>query len=67
MKVTSEGKGNVGAVIGSEAFKVSYTKSLVDVWIKQFKLPSITAALGPQSAYSVVMSKHNNFQQNMLA
>ena len=30
MKVTSEGKRHLGAVIGSEAFKVSYAKSLVD-------------------------------------
>ena len=34
VKVTSEGKRNLGAVIGSEAFKVSYAKSLVDDWIK---------------------------------
>ena len=34
VKVTSEGKPCLGAVIGSEAFKVSYTKSLVDDWIK---------------------------------
>ena len=34
VKVTSEGKPCLGAVIGSEAFKVSYKKSLVDDWIK---------------------------------
>ena len=36
MKVISEGKKHLDAVIGSETFKVSYTKSLVDDWIKQF-------------------------------
>ena len=30
VKVTSEGKRHIGAVIGSEAFRVSYAKSLVD-------------------------------------
>ena len=53
VKVTSEGKRQLGAVIGSKAFKVSYAKSLVDDWIKQLKLLSITVESGPQSAYSV--------------
>ena len=35
VKVTSEGKQHLGAAIGSPAFKVSYTKSLVDEWTKQ--------------------------------
>ena len=33
VKVTSEGKRHLGAVIGSEAFKVSHAKSHVDDWI----------------------------------
>ena len=53
LKVTSEGKRHLGAVIGSEAFKVSYTTSLLDDWIKQLKLLSILAQSQPQSAYSV--------------
>ena len=52
VKVTSEGKGHLVAVIGSEVFKVSYAKSLVDDWIKQLKLLSIIAESEPQSAYS---------------
>ena len=51
-KVTSEGKRHLGALIDSEAFKVSYAKSLVDDWIKQLKLLSIIAESEPQSAYS---------------
>ena len=35
----------------SEAFKVSYAKSLVDDWIKQLKLLSIIAESKPQSAH----------------
>ena len=50
VKVTSEGKRHIGAVIGSEVFKVSHAESLVDDWIKQdwIKLLSIIA----ESAYS---------------
>ena len=51
VKVTSEGKRHLGAAIGSEVFKVSYAKSLVDDWIKQLKLLSIIAESDPQSAY----------------
>ena len=53
LKVTSEGKRHLGAVVGSEAFKVSYTKSLLDDWIKQLKLLSTIAQSEPQSTYSV--------------
>ena len=35
VKVASEGKRYLGAVIGSETFKVSYTKYLVNDWVKQ--------------------------------
>ena len=49
MKVTSEGKRHLGAVIGS---KVSYEKSLVKNWTKQLKLLSIIMESEPQSAYS---------------
>ena len=51
VKVTSEWKRHLGAVIVSEAFKVSYAKSLVDDWIRQSKLLSTIAELEPQSAY----------------
>ena len=52
VKVKSEGKLHFCAVIGSEAFRVSYTTSIVDDWIKQLKFLSIIAELEPQSAYS---------------
>ena len=51
VNVTSDGKQHLGAVIGGEAFKVSYVKSLVDDWIKQLKLLSVIAESEPQSAY----------------
>ena len=51
VNVTSDEKQHLGAVIGSEAFKVSYVKSLVDDWIKQLKLLSVIAESEPQSAY----------------
>ena len=37
VKVTSEEKRHLSAAIGIEVFKLSYTKSLVDDWIKQLK------------------------------
>ena len=52
VKVKSEGKRLFCAVIGSEAFRVSYTTAIVDDWIKQLKFLSIIAELEPQSAYS---------------
>ena len=52
VKVKSEGKLHFCAVIGSEAFRVSYTTAIVDDWIKQLKFLSIIAELKPQSAYS---------------
>ena len=51
VKVISEGKRHLGAVIGTEVFKVSCTKPLVDDWINQFKLLSIIAESEPQSIY----------------
>ena len=47
MKVTPEGNWHLGAVIGSEEFKVSYGKSLVDDWNKQLKLLPIIAGSEP--------------------
>ena len=38
VKITTEGKKHLGAAIGSEDFKASYVKSLVDNWINQLKL-----------------------------
>ena len=52
LKLTSEGKRHLGAIIGSETFKASYTKSLKDYWIRQLKLLSIIAESELQSAYS---------------
>ena len=53
MKEAWERKQQLDAVIGSETFKFSYTKSLVDDWIIQLKLLSIIVGSEPQSAYSV--------------
>ena len=53
VKVASEGKQHLDAVIGSETFKVSYKKPLVDDWINQLNLLSILVESEPQSAYSV--------------
>ena len=52
VKITTEGKRHLGAVIGSTSFKNYYSKSLVDEWIMQFKLLSKIAESEPQSAYA---------------
>ena len=49
VKVTSEGKRCLGAVIDSEAFKVSYGKSFVDDWIKQLQLLTIISESEPRN------------------
>ena len=38
VKIPSEWRHHLSVVIGSETFKISYTKLLVDEWIKEFKL-----------------------------
>ena len=38
VKLTTEGKRYLGAIIGSTAYKETFMKSLVEGWIKQLKL-----------------------------
>ena len=38
VKITSKVRCHIGVAIGSEAFKISYTKSIVGDWFKQLKL-----------------------------
>ena len=52
VKITTEGKRHLGAVIGNKSFKKSYSQSLVDEWIIQLKLLSKIAESEPQSAYA---------------
>ena len=52
VRVTSEGKRHLGAIISSEALNVSYTKFLMDDLIKQLKLLSLMAGSAPLSANS---------------
>ena len=56
VKITTEDKKHLGAAIGSEDFKASYGKSLVDNWIDQLNLFSKVAESEPQSAYSAFVS-----------
>ena len=52
VKNTKQGKRLLGAVIGNEAYKESYTRLLVDEWFERLELFSKVAESGPQSAYS---------------
>ena len=48
VKITSEGKRDLGVVIGSKVLKISCTKSLVDYGMKQLRLsrPAYSAFVG---------------------
>ena len=51
VKIAKERKKYLGEAIGSEDFKASYVKPLVDNWIDQLKLLSKIEESVPQSAY----------------
>ena len=52
VKNKKQGKRLLGAVIGNETYKKSYTRLLVDEWFERLELFSKVAESGPQSAYS---------------
>ena len=52
VKITKEGKRHLGALIGNEAYKKSYTRLLIDEYVEPLELFSKIAESGPQSAYS---------------
>ena len=51
VKIAKERKKYLGEAIGSEDFKASYVKPLVDNWIDQLKILSKIEESVPQSAY----------------
>ena len=52
IKVTSAGKGHLGAVIGSQKYTSEYVNELVSCWKDQLLLLSKIAEINPQAAYS---------------
>ena len=59
VKIITEEKKYLGAAIGSEDFKASYVKSLIDNWIDQLNLLSKRAESEPQSASLAFVGENN--------
>ena len=51
INITTDGREHLGAVVGSDIYKVQYIEDLVDDWNTQLKLLSTIAETQPQVAY----------------
>ena len=56
MNITIEGKGYLGAVIGSNEYREEYVKYLVKIWNNKLALLSSIGESQPQTAYSAFVS-----------
>lgn len=69
VKITAEGKRHLGAVIGSEAYKVSYCEDKVNCWKKELSTLCEIAETHPQMAYAAYTkgykSKFTYFQRTI--
>ena len=52
IRITTEGKRHLGAVIGTPEFKEEYVNDMVDNWIEELKSLSIIARVEPHIAYT---------------
>ena len=55
IKITTEGKHHLGAVIGTKEFKNKYMHDLVNNWVDDVKLLAEIAWSEPQSAYAAMV------------
>ena len=51
INITTDGREHLGAVVGSDIYKVQYIEDLVDDWNTQLELLSTVAETQPQAAY----------------
>ena len=51
VNITTDRRKHLGAVVGSDTYKVQYDENLVDDWNTQLKLLSTTAETQPQATY----------------
>ena len=69
INITADGRKHLGAVVGSDTYKVQYVEDLVDDWKTQLKFLSTIAETKPQTAYlesvSGFRSKLNNFMRTI--
>ena len=56
INITTDGRKRLGAVVGSDTYKVQYVEDLVDDWNTQLKLLSTIPETQPQAAYLVFVS-----------
>ena len=52
IKITTEGKRHLGAVVGSQQFKETYVNNLIDEWVEELKNLQKVALIEPHLAYS---------------
>ena len=50
IKITTQGRRNLGACVGDTDFKISYLTSKVDVWVQEIKRLSVIARSEPHCA-----------------
>ena len=55
IKITTDGKRHLGAVIGSQNFKEKYVTDLIDEWIEELKNLEKIARIEPHLAYSAYL------------
>ena len=56
INITTDGRKHLGAVVGSNTYKVQYIEDLVHDWNTQLKLLSTIAEIQPQAAYLTFVS-----------
>ena len=56
INITTDGRKHLGAVVGSDTYKVQYIEDLVDDWNTQLKLLSTIAETHPQASYLALVS-----------
>ena len=52
LKITVEGKRHLGAVVGSNQFKVEYVDNLINTWVEELETLSEIAKFEPHLAYT---------------
>ena len=69
INITTDGRKRLGAVVGSDTYKVQNVEDLVDDWNTQLKILSTIPETQPQAAYLVVVrgfrSKLNYFARTI--
>ena len=56
LNITKEGKRHLGAVVGTEEYKIEYVNTKVNEWVKELKFLSKIATFYPQAAYCAFTS-----------